>query len=130
MHRARERLRHHDWPARAVHVSRNGLRLGLAITVAELDIVGVEHLLVGQRQGEAGAEAQAVLLGHLLRLVGGVHPFAGSAQAVALDGLRENNGRLAHVLDGDLVSGVDLFGIMAAALEVLQFLVAHPLDQL
>ena len=51
----------------------------------------------------------------LLLLVGDHLPLAGLAHAVALDGLGENDGRLALVLGGGLVGGVDLHRIVAAA---------------
>ena len=69
----------------------------------------------------------------LLLVVRHVAAFAAFAQAVALDRLGEDDGRLALAFDGRLVGGVDLFGIVAAAAHLLQLLVGvvlHHLEQL
>ena len=67
---------------------------------------------------------------HLLLLVGDVLAFARLAQAVALDGPGEDDRRLALVLDGRLVGGVDLDRIVAAEVQRLRLLVGQVLDHL
>jgi len=62
--------------------------------------------------------------------VGAHLPLAPQAHAVALLGLREDDGRLAFVARGRMVGGVDLHRIVAAALEPIDVLVAHVGDQL
>ena len=57
--------------------------------------------------------------------MGDVAAFAGFAQAVALDRLGQDDRRLALVLDGRLVGGVDLLRIVAAAAQLLQLLVGE-----
>ncbi len=57
------------------------------------------------------------LVADLLLLMGDHLALARLAHAVALDGLGENDGRLALVLRGGLVGGVDLDRIVAAALQ-------------
>ena len=76
------------------------------------------------------ADVLHLLFVQLLLLVGGVAAFAGFAQAVAFDGLGEDDGGLALVFDGALVGVVDLLRIVAAAAQAAEFLVAHVLDQL
>jgi hypothetical protein len=85
----------------------------------------VADLLVGEGQAEAVAEGQQRVLGHLLLLVGDVLAFARLPHPVALDGLGEDHRRLAGVLDGRLVGGVDLARVQAAAVERPDLLVAH-----
>ena len=70
-----------------------------------------------RRDLEAVAERLQRVVAELLRLVRDVLPFAGLAQAVALDGLGENDGRLAVVFDGRLVGRVDLKRVVAAAVQ-------------
>ena len=60
------------------------------------------QLVVGHRQAEAVAEAADGLDVHLLLLVGDVHRLAGLAHAEALDGLGEDQRRLALVLTAAL----------------------------
>ena len=72
-------------------------------------------LVVRDRHMKPVAECAQRLIAELLLLVGDHLAFAGLAHAVALDGLGEDDGRLALVLDGRLVGGVDLDRIVAAA---------------
>ncbi len=58
------------------------------------------HLLVGDRDAEPRAELAQLLLVELLLVVGDVAAFAPFAQAVALDRLGEDDGRLAVLLHG------------------------------
>ncbi len=73
------------------------------------------QVLVGHRNFEAVAEAAQRVVAELLGLVGDHLPLARRAHAVALDGLGEDDGRLALVLDRRLVGGVDLERVVAAA---------------
>ena len=61
--------------------------------------------------------------------MGDVLALAGLAHAVALDGLGEDQGRLALVLHRGVVGGVDLERIMAAAGERPDLVVGHVGDQ-
>ena len=54
-----------------------------------------------------------------------VAPFAGLAQAVAFDGMGQNHRRRALRFDGGFVGGVDLGGIVPAALQAAKLLVAQ-----
>ena len=70
---------------------------------------------------------------HLLLLVRDVLRLARGAHAVALDRLGEDDGRLALVIHGRVIRGVDLVRIVAAAVEVPDLVVrpvAHELLQL
>jgi hypothetical protein len=100
---------------------RNGQRLGLAAALRQeaaevhaalhhvlvlgrifgkLQVGQFFQLVVRYRQFETVAEAADLLLVHLLLLVRNVHGFAGIAHAEALDGLGQDQGRGALVLDG------------------------------
>ena len=70
---------------------------------------------VGDRDLEPVAEGFERIVAELLGLMGDHLPFAGRAHAVALDGLGEDDGRLALVVDRGLVGGVDLDRIVPAA---------------
>jgi hypothetical protein len=61
----------------------------------------------------------------LLLLVGDVLALAGLAHAVALDGLGEDHGRLALVVDAAAVGRVDLVRIVAAAVQAPDVVVGH-----
>src|SRR6202042_1859815 len=61
------------------------------------------EFVVGERNLEAVAERLQRVVADLLRLVGDHLTFAGLAHAVALDGLGENDGRLALVVARRLV---------------------------
>ena len=88
------------------------------------------QLLVGDRDLLLVAEELEVLQGQLLHLVGGVAALEVVAEAVALDGVGEDDGRLALGVQGALVGGVDLAVVVAAAAQVPQLLVGHVLDEL
>ncbi len=87
-------------------------------------------LEIGVRDGdlEAVAELAQILETHLLLLMGDHLAFAGLAHAVALDGLGQDDGRLALVLDRRLVRGVDLHRIMPAARQRPDLLVGPVCD--
>ncbi len=57
--------------------------------------------------------------------MGRVQALARLAHAEALDGFRQNHGGRAHVRDGGCIGRVDLFRIMAAAIEVPNLLIRH-----
>ena len=84
---------------------------------------GLVDVFVGDGHAEAGAKVPQFLLVHFLLLVGDVASFAGFAESVALDGLGQNHRRGALVADRGLVGGIDLFHVMAAAIELAQLLV-------
>ncbi len=88
----------------------------------------LEHL-VGDRDAQAVPEALEVVQGHLLHLVRRVARREVLAERVALDGLGEDDGRLADGLGRRLVGRVDLAVVVAAALEVPHLVVAHGLDE-
>ena len=83
---------------------------------------------IGNR--EAVAEGLDVLVDELLGLVGGVLALADLAHAEALDGLDQQDGRLALGVDRAVVGGVDLLRIVAAALQAPDVVVAHLGDRL
>ena len=61
--------------------------------------------------------------------MGDVLAFARLAHAVALDGLGQDHGRLALVVHRGVIGGIDLVRVVAAAVELPDFLVAHVRDQ-
>ena len=75
---------------------------------------------VGDLQAEAVAELLERLGRELLHLVGGVAGLEVGAQRPALDGLREDHGRLPGVLAGRGERGVDLAVVVAAAVQERQ----------
>src|SRR6476659_1236107 len=106
------------------------LAVGTRVVVRRLVGVGLE-LLVGDRDAQAVAEGLEVVQRHLLHLVRGVATGEVRAEAVALDGLGEDDGGLAGVLSRRLVGRVDLAVVVAPTLEVPPDLVVGPvLDHL
>ena len=97
----------------------------LRAVLGQLEERHLLDLVVGDRQAEAVAELLQHRLAHLLLLVGDVLALAGLAHAVALDGLRQDHGRLALVRHGRRIGGVDLAGIVAAARQAPDLLVGH-----
>ncbi len=90
----------------------------------------LRDLFVADRHAEAGAERAELVFVELLLLMGDVLPLARFADAVALDRARKNDGRLAGVLDGGLISRIDLDWIVSAERQLLQLLVRQMLDHL
>ena len=88
------------------------------------------QFVVGNRNPEARAEHLQLVVVQLLLLVGDVLAFASFAQAVAFDGLGQNDGRRSRVLDRRLIGGMDLDGIVAAQPHARQLLVGKMLDHL
>ena len=75
-------------------------------------------------------KARQLFFVQLLLLVRDVLAFARFADAVTLDGAGQDDRRLARVLDGGLVGGVDLDRIVPAERQLLQLFVREVLDQL
>ena len=92
-------------------------------------VVGLVDVAVAHRQVEPVAELLEVVLRELLHLVGGVLALEGLDRP-ALDGVRQDHGRLAGVLGGGVERGVHLAVVVAAAGQLLDLLVAHVLDHL
>ena len=91
------------------------------------------NLLIADRDAEPGAELAQFLFVELLLLVRDVAAFAGFAQAVALDGLGQDDRGPALVFDGGFVGGVDFARVVAAAQQLVDLLVGevvHQLEQL
>src|SRR5690606_38388258 len=87
------------------------------------------QLVVADRNAEGVAEFAQALGIHLLGVVGDVLALAG-AGAVALDGLGQDDAGLTLVGGGSVVGSVHLVGVVAAAVELPDFLVGHVLDHL
>ncbi len=87
----------------------------------------LRHLLIGDRDAEARAERPELAFVHLLLLVRDVLALARLADAVPLDGAGKDDRRLPGMLDGRLVGGVHLDGIVAAERQLLQLLVGQVL---
>ena len=132
-----ERRRLDRLRARAARGQVAAERLPALVHVADLGaVVGrlVERRLgdpiVGNRNAVAIAEDAQRVLAHLLLLMGDVLALAGLAHPVALHGLGEDHGRLAGVLGGRGVGGVDLLRVVAAAVELPDVVVGHVRDHL
>ena len=119
-----------------VHLAAGGqvAAEGLASLVQVADLGAVVRRLVEGRladpvvgDGAAVAIAEGLerLLTHLLRLVREVLALAGLAHAVALDGLGQDHGGLALVMDRGVVGRVDLVRVVAAPVQAPDVLVAH-----
>ena len=102
--------------------------LNLGTVVGRAVEGGVGDFIVQDGNLEAIAERPECLLPHLLLLVGDVLAFARLAHAVALDGLGQNHGRLLAVPGRFRIGGVNLVGIVAAAVEAPDVFVAHVRD--
>lgn len=127
----RNRHAHALLPAHRHEAAQRGAALGqvLGLGAAFFRLVERQLLQVGvlDRDVELVAErAQAVDV-DLLHVVRDVLRFA-AAGAVALDGLGQDDGRLALVVDRLVVGRIDLVGVVAAAVELPDFLVGKVLD--
>src|SRR6185437_7842882 len=99
---------------------------GILRRLVEADLV---DRLVGHAQTEAIAELDEILGLDFLRLMRDVFAFTGIAQAIALDGVSQDNGRLTAMLDRRFVGRVHLHRIVSAAFELGQLIVGEILDQ-
>ena len=106
----------------------DALVLGARVEVRREVRVRVD-LLVRDRDVQRVAQRLEVVALELLHLVRGVAPGEAGAQAVALDGVRQDDRRLPRVLAGGLVGGVDLAVVVPAALERPDLVVGHLLDE-
>ena len=96
----------------------------------EPDVRDFVELVVGHRNPEMVAERLDRRHPHFLLLMGDVLRFAPLAHAVALDGLGKNHRRLSCVLHCRRVGGVDLVGIVAAAVQAPDVVIRHRRDHL
>jgi hypothetical protein len=87
------------------------------------------ELCVGDRDVHGVAEVLEVVEGELLHLVRGVATLEVRAQRPALDGLREDDRRLALDAGSGLIRGVHLAVVVAAALQAPDLLVGPALDK-
>src|SRR4029077_5174136 len=110
--------------ARLLHVLDFGAVVGGSVER------GVVQFVVWNRNAKARTEETEFVVIQLFLLVGDVFSFAGFAQPVALDRLGENDRRRSGVLDGYLVGGVHLDGIVAAQAHTGELLVGQVLDHL
>src|SRR5690606_24772819 len=97
----------------------------LLAVLRELAVRNARDLLVRDRHVEAIAERLEIVLVALLLLLGDVLPFAGRADAEALDGLRENDRRAPLVNDGLMIGGVHLDRVVAAPVQPPDVVVGH-----
>src|SRR5205085_12285783 len=93
--------------------------LQLAAFLRRLVERGLGHVFVRNRNAETRAELTQLLLVQFFLLVRDVASLARFAEAVTLDGGRENDGRGAAVLDGGLLGRVHLFRIVTATRQLL-----------
>src|SRR5690606_271263 len=105
-------------------------RVVLARVVERRQVRVLLELRIRDRDPQFVAELLEVVERELLHLVGRVAALEALAEAVALDRLREDDGRLALVLDRGLERRVDLAIVVTAALEVPDLLVREALDEL
>ena len=85
----------------------------------------IGDLAVGHRDVKAVTEDLDVFIGELLGLVHIVLALAALAHAKTLDGFDQQYGRLTHVLDGGMVSGIDLLRVVSATAQRPDVIVAH-----
>ena len=109
-----------------------------AALVEVLDLLGVGawvvvrrvlELLVRDRQLQAVAEDPELLLGELLGLVGDVAGLDAGPEGPALDGLGEDHGGGAAMLDRGLVGREDLAVVVATPAKLGEVVVGEVLDQ-
>ena len=89
-------------------------------------LVGQER--IGDRELEAISERLELRLAHLLHLVGCVAGLEVGAERPALDGLGEDDGGRATMVDRGAVRGVDLARVVAAAAQPAELIVGEVLD--
>jgi hypothetical protein len=84
---------------------------------------------VGDRQLEAIPERLQLGLAHLLHLVGGVTGFEVGPERPAFDGVGQDHGRRAAIVERFAIGGVDLAGAVAAAAQPAEVIVAEVPDE-
>src|SRR5262249_42067179 len=89
---------------------------------------GLRHVLVGNRDAEAGAERPQLVFVHLLLLVRDVLALAGFAESVPFNSTCQNDGGRALEFDRGLVGVVDLDRVVSAERHLLQLVVGQVLD--
>src|ERR1700676_2432010 len=87
-----------------------------------------DTVLIVQRNAEARAKYLKLFFVQLFLLVRDVLAFAGFAEAVALDGAREDYSGAAFEVDGGFVGSIDLARIVAAETQAAQGFVGKGLD--
>src|ERR1039458_253454 len=108
-------------PTQRLAAFEQGLRLG---TVQRRTVKRrLRHFFIADRHAKALAKLAQLLFVHLLLLVADVAALTGFAEAVSLDGLRENHRRRALVLHRRLERCVNLLWIVAAAYELVNLVV-------
>ena len=85
----------------------------------------LDDFFIGQWYVEAGAKLAQLAFVELLLLMGDIATFAGFAQSVTLDRLRENHRRRAFVFDRGFIGGVHFHRIMTAAQQLANLVVGH-----
>src|SRR5690606_10948795 len=116
------------------HVTAQGFAAREQVFVLGASFLGAVEgqffqLVVADRNAEGVPEYAQALGSHLLGVVGDVLALAGPG-AVALDGLGQDDAGLTLVGGRGVVGSVHLVGIVAAAVELPDFLVGHVLDHL
>ena len=104
------------------------LDVGRVVAGVEVRRQRLVERLVGDVEGQPVAEAEQVVLLQLLHLVRRVAALEVRAEGPALDGLGEDDGRLAGVLGRGLVGGEHLPVVVPAAAQPPDLLVGHRLD--
>ena len=112
---------------------------GLAPLVQVLHLRGVigrfierqfGEFAVGNRDIEAVAKGPDVVVGQLLGLVHIILALATFSHTKTFDGFDQQDRRLAFVVHGLVVRGVDFLGVVAATAQLKNFCVAHVLHHL
>ena len=88
-----------------------------------------QRVVVAHRQPEAAHEVEQVGALELLLLVRRHAALAAGAHAIALHGLGQDHHRRAAVRHGGGVGGVDLDEVVAAAVQAVDLVVGHGVDQ-
>src|SRR5699024_11080556 len=84
---------------------------------------------IGERNTVTITEEFDLVDRQFLHLVGRVATFEGSAQAVALNGVRQNDSWFALVFSRSLVRGIDFLVVVTTAFQTPDFLVRHICDE-
>ena len=90
----------------------------------------LDDFFIGQWNVEAAAKLAQLFFVHLFLLMRDIAAFAGFAQAVAFDRLRENDRRRAFVFHRRFVGGVNFHGIVTAAQQLANLVVGEMIHHL